>query len=191
MNLIRLKNGKIFFEIRDGFNDWVDTHKLYAYNKGKLKCVYDFHKYYEKYAYRYLVHIKKISGNTIKTNVQAQFYTTGIVKFNINVSYKDGKFMRTSNKYVPNYKEMNKKNKWTVNRKIKVYKKAGSKKLAYTLKKGNIVKINKIIYKNNKVYFQVKNKQGKGKTGYIPATKNAKASYDNKYKYFKGIEFVG
>lgn len=191
MNLIRLKNGKIFFEIRDGFNDWVDTHKLYAYNKGKLKCVYDFHKYYEKYAYRYLVHIKKSSGNTIKTKVEAQFYTSGSIKFNMNVSYKDGEFKSTSNQYDPRYKEMYHKNKWTVNKKIKVYKKAGSKQLAYTLKKRDVVKINKVIYKNNKVYFQVKNKEGKGKTGYIPATKNARATYDNKYKCFKEIEFFG
>lgn len=193
VNLIRLKNGKIFFEIRNCYdNDCVNTHRLYAYNNGKLKSVYDFKKYYEKYAYSYRADIEKISGNTIKTNVRAQFYTTGSIKFNMNVSYKDGKFIRTSNKYTLNYKEMyNIKNKWTVNKKIKVYKKAGSKKLAYTLKKGNIVKINKVIYKNNKVYFQVKNKEGKGKTGYIPATKNAKASYDNKYKCFKEASFAG
>lgn len=192
VNLIRLKNGKIFFEIKDCYaSSRVNTHRLYAYNNGKVKCMYDFKKYYELYAYDYLVNIEKISGNTIETKVDAQFYTSGSIKFNMNVSYKDGKIIRTSNQYDLRYKEMYHKNKWTVNKKIKVYKKAGSKKLAYTLQKRNIIKINKVIYKNNKVYFQVKNKGGKGKTGYIPATKNARATYDNKYKCFKEIEFVG
>lgn len=197
VNLIRLKNGKVFFEIKDCYaSDWVHTHRLYAYNNGKLKCVYDFKKYYEFYANGYLVDIEKISGNTIKTKVEAQFFTTGIVKFNINVSYKDGEFISTSNQYDLRYKEMyqkyNIKNKWTVNRKIKVYKKAGSKKLAYTLKRGNIVKINKIIYKNEKVYFQVKNKKGKGKTGYIPATKDTRIPYrgNDSYRYFEEVLFV-
>ena len=114
----------------------------------------------------------------------AQFYVTGRVQFDMNVSYKDGKFKGTSSSFAPKYKTMGRKNKWTVNRKIKVYKKAGSKKLAYRLKKGNVVKLNKIVYKGNKVYFQVK--KSNGKTGYIAATKKMSSTF-----FFKEAQFAG
>lgn len=187
VKLLQLENGKVFFDIESTIlSDDDAIHQLYVYENDKLKSVYDFQKYYDKYASYYFVDVVKVSGNTIKTEVKAQFHTTGIVKFDMNLKYKDGKFKRTSSTFAPKYKSMSMKNKWTAKTKIKVYKKAGSKKVAYTLKKGNVIKINKIIYKNNKVYFQVKNNNGKGKTGYIPAAKKAAKS-----KYFKESQFAG
>lgn len=187
VNLIQLANGKVFFDIDSTImSDDDDIHQLYICENDKLKSVYDFNKYYDKYADYYLVNIDKVSGNTIKTEVYAQFYTTGSIRFDMNVNYKDGKFERASNTFTPKYKMYNRKNKWTANRKIKVYKKAGSNKTAYTLKKGNVVKLNKIIYKNNKVYFQIKNNNGKGKTGYIPASKKFPSS-----NYFKEAQYAG
>lgn len=187
VKLIKLANGKVFFDIESTIMSEDDCiHKLYICENGKLKSVYNFQKYYAKYASYYFVDIVKVSGNTINTSVRAQFNTTGIVLFNMNIVYKDGAFKRTSNTFTPKYKAMSRKNKWTAGRKIKVYKKAGSKKTAYTLKKGNVVKLNKIIYKNHKVYFQIKNNNGKGKTGYIPAAKK----YGNP-QYFKEAEYAG
>ncbi len=187
VNLIRLANGKVFFDIESTIMSDDDCiHQLYVCENGKLKSVYDFQKYYDKYASYYSADIVKVSGNTIKTEVMAQFHTTGRVYYNMNVQYKDGKFERTSNTFSPKYKKMSMKNKWTAKKKIKVYKKAGSKKTVYTLKKGDVIKLNKIIYKNNKVYFQVKNNKGKGKTGYIPATKKNTGK-----SYFKESQFAG
>ena len=185
VNLIQLENGKVFFDIYSTI--WSDDdciHQLYSCQNGKLKSVYDFQKYYNKYADYYFVHIVDVSGNTIKTSVMAQFYVTGRVTFDMKLSYEEGKFKRTSSSFAPKYKSEGRKNKWTVNRKIKVYKKAASKKLAYTLKKGNIIKINKIVYKGNKVYFQVK--KSNGKTGYIAATKTMSSNL-----YFEEAQFAG
>lgn len=159
-------------------------HQLYCVQNSKLKSVYDFQKYYNKYADYYLTDIAKVSGNTIKISVMAQFFVPGSVRFDMNFTYKDGKFKRTSNTFALKYKTMARKNKWTANRKIKVYKKAGSKKLAYTLKKGNVVKLNKVVYKGNKVYFQVK--KSNGKTGYIVATKHMSPTL-----YFEEAQFAG
>lgn len=180
VSLIRLENGKVFFDIYSTVcSDDDCIHKLYSYQNGKLKSVYNFQKYYNKYADYYLLNITKVSGNTIKVSVMAQFFVTGRIRFDMNLSYKDGTFKRTSDSFA-----LKSKHKWTANRKIKVYKKAGSKKVAYTLKKGTVVKLNKVVYKNNKVYFQVK--KTNGKKGYIPATTKMSSTC-----YFKEAQFAG
>lgn len=185
VRLIRLQNQKVFFDIYSTISsDDACMHQLYCLQNSKLKSVYDFQKYYNQYADYYLTDIAKVSGNTIKISVMAQFFVTGSVRFDMNFTYKDGKFKRTSNTFALKYKTMGRKNKWTANRKIKVYKKAGSKKLAYTLKKGNVVKLNKVVYKGNKVYFQVK--KSNGKTGYIVATKHMSPTL-----YFEEAQFAG
>ena len=185
VQLIRVENGKVFFDIFSTIaSDDACMHQLYSCQNGKLKSVYNFQKYYNKYADYYLVNIVKVSGNTIKTSVMAQFYVTGRLQFDMKVIYKDGTFKRTSSSFAPKYTSEGRKNKWTVNRKIKVYKKAGSTKLAYTLKKGNVVKLNKVVYKGNKVYFQVK--KSNGKTGYIAATKKMSSTF-----FFKEAQFAG
>lgn len=185
VKLIKLDNGNVFFDIESTIvSDDAGQHKIYEWKDGKLKTVYDFQKYYDKYAAYYSVDVVKVSGNTIKTKVTAQFYITGMIGFDMNVVYKDGKFKRTSNSFSPKYKS--RKNKWTAGRKIKVYKKAGAKKIAYTLKKGNTVKLDKILYKNNKVYFKVKRSKGKVKTGYIPGVKKWADP-----QYFKEAQFAG
>lgn len=185
VKLIRLENGKVFFDIYSTIvSDDACIHQLYSWQEGKLESVYDFQKYYNKYADYYLVDIVKVSGNTIKTSVMGQFFVTGIIRFDMNVSYKDGEFERISDSFALQYKTAARKNKWTVNRKIKVYKETGSKKLAYTLTKGTVVKLNKVVYKGNKVYFQVK--KSDGKTGYIVATKKMSST-----SFFKEAQFAG
>ena len=185
VNLIRLENGKVFFDIYSTIlSDDACMHQLYACEEGKLKSVYDFQKYYDRYADYFLVNVEVISGNTIKTSVMAQFYTTGRIWYDMTVCYEDGQFKIASDAFTPKYKEMDRKNKWTANRKIKVYKKAGSKRTAYTLKKGNTIKLNQVVYKDNKVYFKVKN--SKGKTGYILASKSS-----NPAGFFKEAHYAG
>ncbi|MBQ9984075.1 MAG: hypothetical protein IJP29_05750 [Lachnospiraceae bacterium] len=185
VQLIRLKNGKVFFDISSTIvSDDACIHRLYAYKSGKLKKVYDFQKYYAKYATYYTVRVTGVSGNKLKTKVSSMFYLTGAISYDMNLAYKGGKFKRTANQYKVKYTYTT--NSWTAGRTIKVYKKAGSKKLAFTLEKGDKVKINKVIYKNNKPYIQVKQREGAGKTGYIPCVK--------KYadpQYFEEAMFAG
>lgn len=185
VKLIPLENGKVYFDIYSTISsDDACIHQLYSWQEGKLKSVYNFQKYYSKYGDYYLVDIIGVSGNTIKTSVMAQFFATGIIRFDINVSYKGGKFKRTSDSFALKYKTADRKNKWTLNQKIKVYKKAGSPKLAYTLTKGTVVKLNKVVYKGNKVYFQVK--KSDGETGYIAATKKVSST-----GFFQETQFAG
>lgn len=184
VDLIKLANGKVFFSIGARENDYILTLKLYAYKDDKLECVHDFYENYNNYASSYIVNIHNVFGNTIETEVSAQFHVTGGVQYDMDLEYKDGSFKNTSSEFPIKYKEMSKKNKWTVNRTIKIYKEAGSKDTAYTLKKGNVVKIDKVIYKNDEVYFQVVN--SKGKTGYMEGVKE----YQD-ISFFKEVMFAG
>lgn len=188
VGLVCLKNGKTFFDICSTVvSDDIELHKLYTYYNGKLNVAYDFLDDYSKYATYYDMHVRKVKGNTIYTKTMIQFFTTGgFTSYNMKFVYKDGKFRRESNSF-PIIYASTKNNKWTVNRKIKVYKKAGGKRIIYTLKKGDKIKINRVVYKGKKIYFQVKNKNGKGKTGYIPATMN----YPGKRYYFKEAFYSG
>ena len=184
VKLIKLANGEAFFDIDSTINDDDNRiHQLYICENDALKSVYDFQKYYSEYTSNYSVDIVKVSGNTIETEVYTQFHVTGIMQYDMNLNYKDGNFERTSNEFIPKYKEMSRENKWTVEKKINVYNSVSSKKVAYTLKKGNIVKLDKVIYKNEEVYFQIED--NRGKSGYIIATK----IYTDKH-YFEEAEYL-
>lgn len=169
VELIKLANGKVFFDIDSTVMDDDHVHQLYVFENDTLKSVYDFQEYYDEYTSNYSVEIVKVSGNTIVTEVRAQFYVTGIIQYDMNLNYKDEKFEKTSNEFILKYETMSRENKWTANKTIKVYAQIGSKNIAYILKKGNIVKLNKVIYKNEEVYFQIEDDMGN--TGYIIATK--------------------
>ena len=184
VKLLRLANGEVFFDIYSTvMSDDDCIHQLYSCEGDQLESVYDFQEF-DKYADYYFVEVEEVSGNYLKTGVSAQFYTTGSIRFPMNVEYEDGEFKRTSNSLSINYKEMSRKNKWTAQKTVEVYQGAGSEKCVYTLKKGNVIQINKVVYKNNKLYFQVKNSQGK--TGYIPASKSVKSM-----NTFKEAQFAG
>ncbi len=186
--LVSLKNGNKFFEIESLVSsEDVNYHELYKYEDGKLKSFFDFLKNDSKYATHYDVRVYKVKNNTIYAKPFVQFITTGgFLSYNVKYKYKNGKIQRISKEHTILY-EPEQKNRWTVNRKIKVYKKPGSKKIRYTLKKGNVIKINKVVYKGKKIYFQIKNKDGKGKTGYIHAT----TKMPPKKMYFKESFYSG
>lgn len=185
VELITLANGESLFDINSNISSDDDSiHQLYICENNKLKSVYNFQKYYEEYTSYYSVDIVKIYGNIIETEVRAQFYTTGSMQYDMNLNYENGKFERADNTFTPKYKAMSKENKWTANTKIEVYEEAGDKRVAYTLKKGSIVKLDKIVYNNKEVYFQVEN--NKGKKGYIAAAK----TYPDTI-YFKEAQYAG
>lgn len=183
LRLFSMQDGKVFFDIsRSSYNDYIIKHGLYEYVNGTLNWFYNMQRD-GSYCDRYDVTINKIDGNTIYTNVSAQYYSTGWISYKVNLSYENGTIKTMSNSSSITYSKY-RKNKWTANKTIKVYKKIGQKKASYILKKGDKLKINKIVSQGNKVYFQIKNK--KGKTGYIPAAKKFPSK-----AYFKEAQYAG
>lgn len=194
VNFVSLKNGKVFFDISNMVvSDDVGLHVLYQYKGGTLQSIYNFLKLYGnlKYVFNCSTKINSVKENTIFVSAAGQFNVTGGIMYNVKLVYKNGGFQRKSNRYSILYNKKKgtyayKKNRWTAARKIKVYKKAGGKKVIYTLKKGDVIKINAVVYKKNKIFFEVRNKKGKGKKGYIPAAMKLKFP-----SYFEEAIFVG
>lgn len=185
IQLIRLQNGKVLFDINSTIgSDDACIHCLYVYKNGKLQKMYDFQKHYAKYASYYSVDITGVTGNKMKATTYAMFYLTGSISYDMNFVYKGGKVKLGSNKYKIQYGYT--KNNWTVGRTMKVYKKPGSKKQVFTLRDGDKVKINKVVYKKNKPYIQVQRTKGKVKIGYIPGVKKHTYPY-----YFDEAMFAG
>lgn len=192
LSLITLQNGRTFVDIESTVGSDDDCmHGLYALRNGQLERICNFQEPYSKYGNYYHVTITKVSGNSLIADAGAQFFTTGITHWTMKFQYmickcqeRHENFGRTADSFKIRYKTMPVKNKWTAGKKLKAYKKAGSKKVAYTIKKGHTVKINKIVFKNNKVYFQIMNE--KGKTGYIPCARKYKYKQDFKEAMFAG-----
>ncbi len=192
LSLITLQNGRTFVDIESTVgSDDNCMHGLYALRNGQLERICDFQEAYSKYGNYYHVTITKVSGNSLVADAGAQFFTTGITHWTMKFQYmvckcqeRHESFSRTAGNFKIRYKTMPVKNKWTAGKKLKAYKQAGSKKAAYTIRKGETVKINRIIFKKNKVYFQIKNQ--KGKTGYIPCAKKYKYKQDFKEALFAG-----
>ena len=180
VRLVTVHSGETLIDISSYVADHGVAHKLYQVQNGKMKMLYDFFKYYDRYTYgnSIYVEIENVKGNTLITKASAQFNSTGIMNWNMNFVLKEGKIKRTSNQFTPIFY---KKNHWTAQKKINVYKTAGSSTFAYTLNQGDVVQINKIIFKDLKVFFQVKNKGGK--IGYIICPK----TWQNQ-NYFKEAE---
>lgn len=184
VELLILEDGSTFFSIKvNGERRFFNMHKLYAYQEGKLKRIIDFRKHYASYAMYYDICDIKVSGNVISTEVSAEFWTTGkFLEFNIEWKYENGSFQRTKDSYAIQYNK-HFKNKWTVKRKIVVYKKVNQKKVACILEKGDVIKIDKVRYTDTEVFFQIRTKDGK--TGYIPGA----MEYPS-ISYFKEAAYV-
>ena len=192
LSLITLQNGRTFVDIESTVGSDDDCmHGLYAMRNGQLESICDFQEPYSKYGNYYHVTIKKVSGNSLIADAGAQFFTTGITHWTMKFQYmickcqeRHESFERTADSFKIRYKTMPVKNKWTAGKKLKAYKKAGARKAVYTVKKGETVKINRVVFKKNKVYFQIKNR--KGKTGYIPCARKYKYKQDFKEAMFAG-----
>mgnify|MGYP001075151149 CR=1 FL=1 len=192
LSLITLQNGRTFVDIESTVGSDDDCmHGLYALRNGQLESICDFQEPYSKYGNYYHVTITKVSGNYLIADAGAQFFTTGITHWTMKFQYmickcqeRHESFERTADSFKIRYKTMPVKNKWTAGKKLKAYKKAGSRKAVYTVKKGETVKINRVVFKKNKVYFQIKNR--KGKTVYIPCASKYKYKQDFKEAMFAG-----
>lgn len=165
VNLVTVGTGETFIDYEGciGSDDGC-IHRLYRAQKNKLKMLYDFQKYYDECASYYNVTIKKVEGNTIYTSAGAQFNATGGIDWKMNYVYQDGRIGRTSSQFTPIYYDVDgnelKSKKWTANRNLNVYDTLGGSKRKYTVKKNEVVQIVKIVFKDFKVYFQVKDKNG-------------------------------
>ncbi len=118
----------------------------------------------------------KVSYGMITVPVFTQFSETGAVSYTVKYKYRGGKFKLVSNivniksrgdKAGDEYDQYFKKNQYFAKKTIKMYKKPGSKKVAFTLREGDMVTLKKIYIGKKGTYLGYK----KGsKTGWIKGT---------------------
>ena len=164
--------------------------ELYQYKNGTLKKVCDFYDAIIKniYCFHYGVSIKSMTAKKIVISCRNQFNATAYLYWDMEYQYKSGKWKKTGTVHTVTNdinKIMNQSDTWTANRKFSTTTTAGGKKKAFTVKKGDKVKIKKICLKNKHTYIHITN--AKGKTGWL---KDPKTS-NNGFGCFKEAMFAG
>lgn len=182
--LYRISDDKIYFNIKEeiGANDDINTCAFYQYQSGKLKKVCDVFSPMTQHKSQLHLNVTsmQVNENEIKVFYQNQFSATGYLMWSAVFREENGAWKVDGNIY-PTVK----KKSLTANRKITLHKKPGGTGKAFTITKGQKVKVNKICLKNKKAYIHVVLPNGK-KGWMVSPGKN----YSNGY-YFKEVEFAG
>ena len=191
VQLYRVSKKRVYLSITERLpnNDDISGCALFQMKKGKLHKVCDFYDPIVKSitAFHYYVNISKMTSKSMTVECSDQLYATGRIVWHMNYVYKNGKWKKTGNVYRvfydPDNEWIDHSSGWTANRKLNVYTTTSLKKKAFTVKKGEVVKIKKLCIKNGNTYIQLTNKRGK--KGWI---KNPKKYSDG---YFKEVHFAG
>lgn len=164
VNLLKVKSNRNLIYIHDcGPSEDTGYIKVYEYKNDKLKLLRDLATISQEKYSRHLsfANLKSVISEkiTIKWSIQSNALGSS---FNVDIPYKIGtsKITRSGTSYKLKDWDGNQV-KFTANRKIKTYTKAGGDKLAFTVKKGQKVTIMRLYGKNGKTYIQVKNSNGK------------------------------
>jgi len=110
----------------------------------------------------------KVSGNTITIKFNTGITSSGIYDFNVNYRPSGNKLKATEDKYkltLKNKSNGSKSKTFKALKKFKTYKKVGSKKVSYTTKVGEKLKVVKICPKSKNAYVLLK--RTSGKTGWV------------------------
>lgn len=191
VQLYRVSTKRVYLAIEEQtpYNDDINGYALFQMKKGKLQKICDFYHPIAKSITdsHYYVNISKMTSKSMTVECSDQLYATGRIVWHMNYVYKNGKWKKTGNVYRvfydPDKEWIDHSSGWTANRKLNVYTTTSLKKKAFTVKKGEVVKIKKLCIKNGNTYIQLTNKRGK--KGWI---KNPKKYSDG---YFKEVHFAG
>ncbi|MGO4946783.1 hypothetical protein ACTQ50_10360 [Blautia sp. Sow4_E7] len=185
--LYTLSNGKpyLFLETLSD-NDYHEISGLFSYNrsKKKIETAIDFTSLFNGYAGRSAGTIVKMSGNKITVRYGMMSYSLGGCSIDYNYTYKNDKLVRTSyyGKLISISKRQGKPNVLIAKRKLVAYTVPGTKKKAFTIKKGGSVKIMQVWKKTTSLYIKVKYES---KYGWI------KAAGINTSQQFSNVVYAG
>lgn len=172
-------------------NDYITYSQIYAYDSGSG----GFYKVFDlEDAYGFGGVISWVYEDRLQLEFSLQPIELGWISWESTYIWKDGKLVAESN-------EGRASGVYTVNKKLKFYKKAGGKTVAFTAKKGDSVYLEGITVKKKKMYaeFYYENqKTGRGKRGWLRINSE---DYDKIYKkdkngnivntYFQGVQLAG
>lgn len=182
--LYQVSESRIYLDIQEnvGSNDDITSRAFYQYQDGTLVKVCDIYEPLSKHIYSFHFYVTgvKVTAKKITATYMNQFSASGYLAWEVTYKYQNGNWKKAGNTYkVTEDKEM------TTSRKFAVYKTAGGKTKAFTLKKGQKVQIKKICLKNKKTYLQLV--LPNGKKGWLKSpNKDIPEGY-----YFEGVMFAG
>lgn len=186
VQFFKLSSNIIYFDVveRGDANDYNAGHLLFLVMNDKWKQVCNFHGKMEKSTngWGYNASIIKITKNKMKVGFYCQFYGLGGLNWEVQYKLKNGIWKPEQSMYNVVGPKQKLKN-MTVIRKFSLLKTAGGTKKAFTVKKGDKMKLGKICFKNNRTYVQF---TFNGKKGWFKTPKK-----DDGKMYFKGVQYAG
>nr|WP_288899212.1 hypothetical protein [uncultured Blautia sp.] len=163
--ICKLDNGKTFLFL-EALGDSVceQTAALYQYNRGRLQTMINFRSLLSStYFYKTYFDVKRVSGNTITFLAGGLAYNTGAIDWDMNYTYVNGKFSRSSTGRMATENirwAQTKTNNYTVARRFQTYKTAGSTQKAFAPRIGERVKLTHVCVRNKVPYFRVVDSRG-------------------------------
>lgn len=167
---------------------------VYRYKSGKLvKLVGATSAIAQKYGTHMHLATAKASGKKVSVRFNSMTKTIGETDYTYTYTYKSGKLVRTSAtaSKLSTFKGVSLKNQ-PLAFKTKVYKAAGSSKVAYTAKAGAKLTISKMKTVKGQPWFYVKN--AKGQTGWIKGISKGVWELYGTFNYstlFKNLQMAG
>lgn len=182
--LYQISSTRIYLDIQEnvGANDDINSRAFYQYKDGSLVKVCDIYEPLLKHVYSFHFYVTdvKVTKKKIVASYMNQFSATGYLAWGITYKYQNGSWKKAGNTY-----KVTEEKALTTNRRFAVYKTAGGKTKAFTLKKGQAVQIKKICLKNKQTYVQLV--LPNGKKGWLKSpAKDLPEMY-----YFQEVMFAG
>ncbi len=169
--LCTLKNGKVYLYLYNPAENGDARYcGIYQYQKGKLKCVLNMNKFFGsgKLGYHTQGGVTAVSGNKLTVNMYQQNYELGGINVAFDYKYSKGKLVKDGNvaKEYTIWAADNNSGKLTAQKNMRVYTKPDGKTKAFSLKKGQQIKVTGIYCKSGKMFLKVQ-RISDGKKGYI------------------------
>ncbi|MGI6589994.1 MAG: hypothetical protein ACOX1O_00015 [Eggerthellaceae bacterium] len=170
------------------------NYGVYRFKFGKLvKLVKKTSNIAQKYGTHMNMDTPKAVGKKISVRFNSMTWTIGQASYTYNYRYKSGKLVRTSAvaSRLTSFKGVSLK-KQPLAYSTKIYKAAGSKKVAFTAKAGTKLTISKMKTINGRPWFQVK--KANGQKGWIRGIKKSVTEIYGSYEYstpFKNLYMAG
>lgn len=160
---------------------------VFQYKGGKLKQIINFQTLFKSYGGHNLGEVVSIKGNTITTRFYVMSYVLGPCYVQYKYTYKNGTLKRTS--AITNFEKIYSYGKPTTtfyaNKALTAYTSAKSSNKAFTIKRGEAVKVDKCYMSGGKMRVRI---EYKGKYGWIKAVKGYPGETN---KQFSNVTYAG
>lgn len=182
VKLCTLNNSEVFFFIRTcSETGYYNFCRLYRYDNGSMKSVLNLKNTYKNvFHHRERMDVANVTGNRIQMQWYGQLGAVGALNWMVEYRWDSGKFYRTGRTcpVLPDEKERS----FTASKSFRAYTTAALKQKAFTVHKGDILKVTQVY--NNSKYAFVRLMNEKGKAGWIPCP-------NTHSPYFKEAMYVG